>query len=590
MATLYRKYRSQRFEDVIGQDPIVKTLQNQIKLGRLGHAYLFTGSRGIGKTSCARIFARAVNCMHPVNGSPCGECEACKALASPENVDIIELDAASNNGVDDARDIREKVKYLPVVGKYKVYIIDEAHMLTGGAFNALLKTLEEPPAHVIFILATTEPQKLPQTILSRCIRFDFKLVATDVLAKHVAKIYDAEGIKYTPDAVNEIARLGEGSVRDALSIADTIASAAELITPEVVLQLTGSGDGEGIAELFDSAAAGDVAGALIAIDKFAKSGKSMAAVCRQVTDYARNTLVYKAVGGQKAHADGLINTDKTALARIASSADKCDTATVSRILEHFAAAESGLKYSVNPRVFLETAAVKLICGAEEQENLVKRVAALERRLGTTPPPAVQKKNIEINAPPEARQSVPPQSQKSAPQPDAYEPVPPPESYVEPAPIVERSRAATENKASANVERKKIDASAVKAPTADELKTAVDGEFMHYSAKKVIGMELIGSLSRYLRKKNTQAAARARELLSRGAVVKEREDVISFVVPDEVYLSLSEKYMLDELNAALDGIGVKKRARVDKTAEDLLEDDIALARELFGKDNVFYNKG
>ena len=176
MATLYRKYRSQTFDEMIGQEPIVTTLINQIKMGRIGHAYLFTGSRGIGKTSCARIFARAVNCLHPKDGNPCGECDACKALASGDSVDIIELDAASNNGVDDARDIREKVKYLPVSCRYKVYIIDEVHMLTGGAFNALLKTLEEPPDHVIFILATTEPQKLPQTILSRCIRFDFRLV------------------------------------------------------------------------------------------------------------------------------------------------------------------------------------------------------------------------------------------------------------------------------------------------------------------------------------------------------------------------------------------------------------------------------
>ena len=236
MATLYRKYRSQKFEDVIGQDPIITTLTNQIKRGRIGHAYLFTGSRGVGKTSCARIFARAVNCLHPVNGSPCGECEVCKTLAA-DNVDIIEMDAASNNGVDDARDIREKVKYMPVACKYKVYIIDEVHMLTGGAFNALLKTIEEPPDHVIFILATTEPQKLPQTILSRCIRFDFRLVPTDVLAKHIARIYDAEGIKYTADAVEEIARLGEGSVRDALSVADTLASAADEITTDVVLSL-----------------------------------------------------------------------------------------------------------------------------------------------------------------------------------------------------------------------------------------------------------------------------------------------------------------------------------------------------------------
>ncbi|MDE6294290.1 MAG: DNA polymerase III subunit gamma/tau, partial [Clostridiales bacterium] len=368
MATLYRKYRSQRFEDVIGQDPIVTTLTNQIKLDRIGHAYLFTGSRGVGKTSCARIFARAVNCLHPVNGSPCGECEVCKKFAA-DNVDIIEMDAASNNGVDDARDIREKVKYLPVACKYKVYIIDEVHMLTGGAFNALLKTIEEPPEHVIFILATTEPQKLPQTILSRCIRFDFRLVPTDILAKHIARIYDAEGIKYTAEAVEEIARLGEGSVRDALSVADTLASAAAEITPEIVLSLTGAGDNAAIAKLFDCTASRDLNGVLTVIDGLVKSGKSMPAVCRQLIDYTRNVLVCKSVGKDKAISGGLINADKTSLQAISASADKYEMSEISRILTDLGSAENGLKYSVNPRVFMETALVKTVCGGQREDDI-----------------------------------------------------------------------------------------------------------------------------------------------------------------------------------------------------------------------------
>ena len=192
---LYRKYRPSTFDGVIGQDVIVSTLVHQIERGALSHAYLFTGSRGTGKTSCAKIFARAVNCKHPVNGSPCGECEVCKALASPSNLDIVEMDAASNNGVDKIRELRENIDYMPSVGKYKVYIVDEVHMLSPGAFNALLKTLEEPPAHVIFVLCTTEVHKLPATILSRCMRFDFRLVPLDKLAALVADIFAKEGVK-----------------------------------------------------------------------------------------------------------------------------------------------------------------------------------------------------------------------------------------------------------------------------------------------------------------------------------------------------------------------------------------------------------
>ena len=217
--SLYRKYRPATFDKIVRQEHVVRVLTNQIERGEVGHAYLFTGPRGTGKTSVARIFARAVNCEHPVNGSPCGKCATCLAL-SQNTLDIVEIDAASNNGVGEMRDLREKVQYPPVSGKYKVYIIDEVHMLTDSAFNALLKTLEEPPAHAIFILATTEPHKIPATILSRCMRLDFKLIPEEDLEKHLAGILDEMGRPYEQEAVAAIARAGAGSDRDMLSIAE----------------------------------------------------------------------------------------------------------------------------------------------------------------------------------------------------------------------------------------------------------------------------------------------------------------------------------------------------------------------------------
>ena len=584
MATLYRKYRSNTFDEVIGQDPIVTTLTNQIKLGRIGHAYLFTGSRGVGKTSCARIFARAVNCLHPVNGSPCGECEVCKRLAV-DNVDIIEMDAASNNGVDDARDIREKVKYLPVACKYKVYIIDEVHMLTGGAFNALLKTIEEPPEHVIFILATTEPQKLPQTILSRCIRFDFKLVPIDVLAKHIAGIYDKEGIKYTKEAVEEIARLGEGSVRDALSVADTLASAAAEITTDVVLALTGAGDTGAIAKLFDCTASCDLKGVLTAIDGLVKSGKSMAAVCRQLIDYTRNVLVCKSVGREAAVSGGIINADRASLETIIAAADKYEMPDISFILSELGAAENGLKYSVNPRVFLETALVKLVCGNQGQKDLLKRIAALENNSAI---PAEQKKNNQVKEAPSARaetvatttvQPQKPSVAETAQQIEDYDYVPPPDDYYPPPPEPDLPPPSdmVPQRSTQTIQRKP--AVAGKVTAADE------GEFWHLKASAEVGLELFGKIVRTLRRAGSTAQNRVMRLLARDVKVKERDEYIAFVSPDDVFLQMGEKTVLDVLNEALDGLGVKKRAVIERTIDDMFNEDIARAKDTFGVDGV-----
>ena len=257
--SLYRKYRPKTFEEVVGQEHITRALQNQIATGKVGHAYLFTGSRGIGKTSVARIFAKAVNCLNNENGSPCGKCEVCKRLEGANDINVIEIDAASNNRVDDVREIREKVKFLPVDAKYKVYIIDEVHMLTDSAFNALLKTLEEPPSHVIFILATTEAHKLPATILSRCIRFDFRLVSVQNLTRLLQDILDKEEISYDDEALKMIAVAGEGSVRDTLSIADCIIAFANgKITKESVMKVLGTTDYQLLIDYFDLLAQKDI--------------------------------------------------------------------------------------------------------------------------------------------------------------------------------------------------------------------------------------------------------------------------------------------------------------------------------------------
>lgn len=376
---LYRRYRPDTFDKLIGQEHIVKTLVNQIENDRLGHAYLFTGTRGTGKTSAAKIFAKAVNCEHPVNGSPCGKCAACLALSDPSNIDVMEIDAASNNGVNEIRELREKVQYPPVAVKYKVYIVDEVHMLTGAAFNALLKTLEEPPRHAIFILATTEAHKIPATILSRCMRFDFKLIPTERIAELIAKIYDEEGKKYEKEAVFAIAKAGEGSIRDALSIADIALSYGEgKLTYKDVTEILGSSGTELIRDFTEKLLASDTGGILEEVDSLASLGKSMGGLTRDVTAYLRDLLVVKTCK----EPNKILGLPEDKLEELKKLAANTNDSRILRAMEVFADAETALKYTTHPRVVFETAAIKAALPQADldTEALVARIKAIEDKL------------------------------------------------------------------------------------------------------------------------------------------------------------------------------------------------------------------
>lgn len=362
---LYRKYRPKTFDEVIGQEHITRTLQNQIMSGQVGHAYLFTGTRGTGKTSVAKIFAKAVNCLSPVHGSACGECENCKRLEQENNINVIEMDAASNNKVDDVRQIREKVRFAPVGAKFKVYIVDEVHMLTDSAFNALLKTLEEPPAHVIFVLATTEVHKLPQTILSRCVRFDFRLVSVEELMKHLAKVFDKEGIKYDEESLKIIASAGEGSVRDTLSIADSIASFSQKdITKEKTLQVLGTTDHDLIINFFDKIQEKDVGGVLSLIDGIESEGKNLAVFAKDLSKHSRNLLVCKSCE----NAEEILKLTDDVFKMYKEQSEKFEEKDLIRYMQVFSSAESELRYTLSVRLLLETTCLTAMLGLDAKKN------------------------------------------------------------------------------------------------------------------------------------------------------------------------------------------------------------------------------
>lgn len=376
---LYRKYRPQIFDDVIGQDHIVGTLRNQILKDKISHAYLFTGTRGTGKTTTAKIFARAVNCPHAKehNGNPCGKCDVCKALQQP-NVDVIEMDAASNNGVDYARDIREKVQYPPVNGRYKVYIIDEVHMLSVSAFNALLKTLEEPPQHALFILCTTEVHKIPATILSRCMRFDFRLVSLPKLAQLVQDIYDKEGKTYEKDALYAIARAGEGSVRDCVSIADRCMSVSDgKLTYRDVMSVLGVSSKEGIANLADAVIANDAGEILTDIDKLVKEGKDVARLSKDLAVYFRDILTVKLCKNPRE----ILALPDDELERLEKQAQGVSDKKLLYAIAVLTGLESSLRYALSPRMLLESATLKIgsSTGEVDVEGLDRRVTRLEQQ-------------------------------------------------------------------------------------------------------------------------------------------------------------------------------------------------------------------
>lgn len=374
---LYRKYRPKTFDEVVGQDHIVKTLINQIKFDKISHAYLFTGSRGTGKTSTAKIFAKAINCLNPKDGSPCGECKVCKALDGT-NMDVLEIDAASNNGVDEIRDLREKVKYPPVVGKYKVYIIDEVHMLSTSAFNALLKTLEEPPSHTVFILATTEVHKLPATILSRCIRFDFRLVSLEDLSSLLKKILKEEGVTFDEQAINVIARAGEGSVRDTLSIADRCVSfAGSDLTYEKVVSVLGVSERDTLISVSEKMLEKNVGETLVLLDKVLSQGKSPLVFASDMISYFRDLLLIYSLN-DKSREIVVVKDDVYEKMKVQAT-DK-NYSEILKAIEVLSEIEQDLRYSVQPRIILETAVIKII----SESSLIQRVEKLEEKLKNFP--------------------------------------------------------------------------------------------------------------------------------------------------------------------------------------------------------------
>ena len=373
---LYRTFRPKALDDVVRQEHIVKVLKNQIESGRVGHAYLFCGPRGTGKTSVAKIFAQAINCESPVDGSPCGKCAVCQALSRPENLDINEIDAASNNGVDEMRDLREKVQYPPVAGKYKVYIVDEVHMLSMQAFNALLKTLEEPPAHAVFILATTEAHKIPPTILSRCMRFDFKLIPQADLEDRLRYVFDSIGKKYDSEAIAAIARAGAGSVRDMLSIADTCAAYTEgKLTYADVMEVLGGADFDSVCALCGHILQGETGAALEIAERFLAAGKSVGMLTSDVLQFLNECAIAKSCKGAK-DLLAMPDSDFQALAAVAKNAAPY---TLLRATEIFAKAESELKYSTLPRVIFEAALFKASMPQTETDTdaLLSRIEMLE---------------------------------------------------------------------------------------------------------------------------------------------------------------------------------------------------------------------
>ena len=377
---LYRKFRPSEFADVKGQDHIITTLQNQIRANRIGHAYLFCGTRGTGKTTVAKIFAKAVNCEHPVDGSPCGECETCRSIAAGTSMNVIEIDAASNNGVDNIREIREEVAYRPTEGRYKVYIIDEVHMLSIGAFNALLKTLEEPPEYVIFILATTEVHKIPITILSRCQHYDFKRISIETITDRMKELMDTEHVEVEDKALRYIAKAADGSMRDALSLLDQCIAfyMGQKLTYDNVLEVLGAVDTDVFSRLLRKVIDRDVAGVLDVVDDLVMQGRELTQLAADFTWYLRNLLLVKTSD----NIEDVLDVSTENMAQLKEEAQMIEPDMLFRYIRIFSELSNQLKYATQKRVMLEVALIKLCTPAMEntQDSLLDRIRAVEEKV------------------------------------------------------------------------------------------------------------------------------------------------------------------------------------------------------------------
>lgn len=396
---LYRKYRPKTFADVYGQEHVTSTLLNEIKENRISHAYLFTGSRGTGKTTCAKILAKAVNCENSVNGEPCNECEVCKGLDAGTIYDVVEIDAASNNGVDNIRDLREEANYTPTRGKYRVYIIDEVHMLSTGAFNALLKTLEEPPAHVIFILATTEVHKLPATILSRCQRFDFKRIQPETMSVRLKQVADYEGLELDDEAALLISRIADGGMRDALSILDQCAGRSKVINSKVVSEAAGIAGRESLFELSNAICSQNSGAALNIVSELHQNSYDMERLCVEMINHFRNFLIVKTVNKNR---ELIICTDDE-YNTIVSSAENFTLSKIIFALDLFQDTLTKIKAGANARIEIEMSLVKLCQPKLENsyDAILDRIETLERAVkngvavsNSQPKPAVAKTEIQ----------------------------------------------------------------------------------------------------------------------------------------------------------------------------------------------------
>lgn len=377
---LYRKFRPGNFEDVKGQEHIVTTLKNQIKANRIGHAYLFCGTRGTGKTTIAKIFAKAVNCENPQDGSPCGECEICKKIASQTIMNVIEIDAASNNGVDNIREIVEEVSYSPTEGKYKVYIIDEVHMLSTGAFNALLKTLEEPPSYVIFILATTEPHKIPVTIHSRCQRYDFKRISMDTISNRILELTEKENVQIEDAAVRYIAKVADGSMRDALSLLDQCIAFhyGEVLTYAKTLDVLGAVDNSVFSMLMEAIMKDDILSAIGVLDDVVSQGRELKQFVTDFIWYMRNLMLVKS-GDISSE---MLEVSKDTLERLKEEAKDIKLSTIMRDIRIFSELSNQIRFASQKRVLIEMAIIKA-CRPQMEENneaLLERVIRLEHKL------------------------------------------------------------------------------------------------------------------------------------------------------------------------------------------------------------------